>query len=55
MGLNRPALVYPNSYYHNVMDWRLFELTAIFFHKRATSSRLRTVQSRFTTVAPYQR
>lgn len=26
MGLNRSALIYPNTYYHCVMDQRLFEL-----------------------------
>ena len=43
MGLNRSALVYPNTYYHCVMDQRLFELHGDLLHK---TRQLFTVQGR---------
>lgn len=43
MGLNRSALVYPNTYYHCVMDQRLFELHGDLLHQ---TRQLFTVEGR---------
>ena len=43
MGLNRSALVFPNTYYHCVMDQRLFELHGDLLHK---TRQLFTVEGR---------